>query len=283
MNLALHQQVESFIERVSSFLSEKEGRNNLLFGILATIQTDRSRYEEVFLADVAVDDNIQLVVIQTPPFNVVLSDGSEDAARFAAQSLQEMGRPTGGVTGLSEVAGAFADEWCELAGTEVSVRKGLLIYELTEVIEPRPAPGKMRKADLSDLELTLEWMTDFAEEAELGTMSDPEQIRKTVLGFLDNPSRGLYFWLDPDPVSMGGFGGATPNGVRINAVYTPPAYRGRGYASNLVARVSQTQLDAGRRFCFLFTDASNPTSNHIYQQIGYRQIAEASELHFSSG
>ena len=56
--------------------------------------------------------------------------------------------------------------------------------------------------------------------------------------------------------------------------------RGRGYASTLVAAVSQDALDAGRRFCFLFTDAANPTANHIYQAIGYEPVRDVDAYHF---
>ena len=38
--------------------------------------------------------------------------------------------------------------------------------------------------------------------------------------------------------------------------------------------MSQGALDDGKRFCFLFTDAANPTSNHIYQEIGYEHVRD---------
>ncbi len=57
-------------------------------------------------------------------------------------------------------------------------------------------------------------------------------------------------------------------------MYTPPEARRRGYASALVASVSQAALDAGRRFCFLFTDQANPTANHIYQAIGFEPVRD---------
>ena len=66
-------------------------------------------------------------------------------------------------------------------------------------------------------------------------------------------------------------------------MYTPPPARGRGYASALVAEASQLQLDAGRRFCFLFTDLANPTSNHIYQAIGYEPVRDVDEYRFGAG
>ena len=79
---------------------------------------------------------------------------------------------------------------------------------------------------------------------------------------------------------MCGYGSPTPNGMRIGPVYTPPELRGRGYASALTAEVSQRVLDAGKRFCFLYTDRSNPTSNAIYERIGYRTVAEAAAIAF---
>ena len=82
------------------------------------------------------------------------------------------------------------------------------------------------------------------------------------------------------PKSVTGVGGETPSGIRIGPVYTPPPDRGQGYASALVAAVSQAQLDAGRRFCFLYTDLANPTSNRIYQAIGYRPVTGALRIDF---
>jgi len=82
--------------------------------------------------------------------------------------------------------------------------------------------------------------------------------------------RQVMLWEDGHTVSLACSGARTPNGSRIGPVYTPPEERGHGYASACVAALSQLQLDQGRRFCFLFTDLANPTSNHIYPMIGYQ-------------
>jgi predicted GNAT family acetyltransferase len=73
---------------------------------------------------------------------------------------------------------------------------------------------------------------------------------------------------------------APPVGARIGPVYTPPELRGNGYATALVAAASQEQLDAGEPACFLGTDLANPTSNAIYQRIGYEWVCEAIDLRF---
>jgi predicted GNAT family acetyltransferase len=72
--------------------------------------------------------------------------------------------------------------------------------------------------------------------------------------------------------------GRTRAGTRIGYVYTPPEARRRGYASALVAEVSQTMLERGCDFCVLYTDMSNPTSNGIYQTIGYRLIEQVRDF-----
>jgi hypothetical protein len=68
--------------------------------------------------------------------------------------------------------------------------------------------------------------------------------------------------------------------IRIGPVYTPPGLRRRGYASACVAAVSQAQLDAGRRFCFLFADIANRTSVHVYETIGYAPVSDVAVYRF---
>jgi len=93
--------------------------------------------------------------------------------------------------------------------------------------------------------------------------------------------RTAWLWVDGGrPVSLTCVGGVTPHGIRIGPVYTPPDLRGKGYASSLVAGVSQMQLDAGRAYVFLFTDLANPTSNRIYQALGYEPVNDVDEYDF---
>src|SRR5262249_39695999 len=99
----------------------------------------------------------------------------------------------------------------------------------------------------------------------------------------DSNLGGLRLWWDGSkPVSFAGYGGLTPHGIRIGPVYTPPELRGRGYASACVAALSQEMLDRGRTFCSLFTDLSNPTSNHIYQAIGYEPVIDVDLYRFGN-
>jgi predicted GNAT family acetyltransferase len=97
---------------------------------------------------------------------------------------------------------------------------------------------------------------------------------------LANAQAGIALWVDGEPVSMAGFSGPTPHGIRIGPVYTPPERRRRGYASALVAALSAKLLAEGRDYCFLYTDLANPTSNKIYTDVGYEHVCESVELVF---
>ena len=46
--------------------------------------------------------------------------------------------------------------------------------------------------------------------------------------------------------------------------------------------MSQHILDQGRRFVTLFTDLKNPTSNKIYQAIGYAPVCDADLFEFEA-
>jgi uncharacterized protein len=115
----------------------------------------------------------------------------------------------------------------------------------------------------------------------LGEVSSPvRNVERTVDARLRAGTGGFLLWEDTEPVSLAGWGGRTPNGVRIGPVYTPPEHRRRGYGSAVTAAVSAERLAAGRRFCFLYTDLANPTSNRIYMNIGYEPVCDSVDYAF---
>lgn len=73
---------------------------------------------------------------------------------------------------------------------------------------------------------------------------------------------------------MAGMTPMTAGQIRVAPVYTPAHLRGRGYASAVTAEASQAALDAGATEVLLFTDLANPTSNALYQRIGYLPVTD---------
>ena len=153
--------------------------------------------------------------------------------------------------------------------------------------EPLPAaPGSARVATADDLDLLLRWWIAFGDEVLHEGGPGRADAEKNVRHKLVSPTGGFLLCEDAgEVVSLAGWGGPTPNGIRVGPVYTPPELRGRGYATALTAELSRRLLDGllfegGRRFCFLYTDLANPTSNAIYERIGYRRVAESAEIVF---
>ena len=64
-------------------------------------------------------------------------------------------------------------------------------------------------------------------------------------------------------------------------VFTPKEERKKGYARTMVAAGTKELLKK-YDFCVLYTDLMNPTANKIYQEIGYKRIADSVQLGFIS-
>ena len=150
------------------------------------------------------------------------------------------------------------------------------LHELTKVSFPAVLPpGALRKATEADLPLAREWVDAFVRDVGLA-VAVPDMAQRLV-------ARGLlFFWIDAGrECAMVSSSRETPSGCAINMVYTPPQFRRSGYATAAVATLSDALLQSGRRFCCLYTDIANPTSNSIYAKIGYRPIRDDVEIDFS--
>ena len=172
---------------------------------------------------------------------------------------------------VHDLAGAYG----LLVGQSHERVRGLRVFRTSMVVDPPPRGGTLRVATREDLALMTDWCRGFAQD--IG-----EEPGSAVQAKLIIAEARAHIWTDESahPRAMCAWSGPTPNGIRISLVYTPPEYRGRGYASNATAELTRRLLRGGRQFVFLFTDADNPTSNRIYQRIGYRQVADFEQVRF---
>jgi predicted GNAT family acetyltransferase len=79
---------------------------------------------------------------------------------------------------------------------------------------------------------------------------------------------------------MAGATRAVAGQARIGPVYTPPERRGQGFGGAVTAAVSQAAKDAGVAEVLLYTDLANPTSNALYQRLGYEPVSDSVQLLF---
>jgi predicted GNAT family acetyltransferase len=267
----------AFLEEAEPLLLRDEARHNLMLGIAGTLRDDPGVYAEHRLWLVRDGGEVVGAALRTPPFNLVVA---EPAAGGAVEALAEaIDDDPPGVTAARPEVETFAEAWATKTGCSLRTRMAQGVYALHRV-QPVPAPaGAMRTATQADRGLLVEWLKAFVDEA-IGHRAVGEDIAGLVDHRLSAEGTGFVLWEDDVPVSLAGFGGATPNGIRVGPVYTPPELRGRGYASALVAELSAHLLAEGRTFCFLYTDLTNPTSNRIYERIGYERVCDSAEMMF---
>ncbi len=280
MELEEHADAAAFLAAAAPVLDADEARHNLIYGICSTLIDAPEAYPEAHLWTIC-DDAILGAALMTPPFNIVVARPlEEEALRFAARALQERSVELPGATGAIPEVDVFADAWQELAGVGRRVRMRQGIYAAESVDVPVGVEGEPRAARADDRELVVEWLQAFQDEA-LEEDAPHVDLEAAFDRRLKSSTAGFVLWEgDSEPVSLCGYGGRTPHGVRIGPVYTPPDRRRHGYASALTAYVTKQLLDGGGDYCFLYTDLTNPTSNRIYTNIGYELVCDSADYVF---
>ena len=221
---------------------------------------------------------VSAACLQTPPYPLLLSSAPAASPDQLADALAAAGRALPGVNGHGPAVSRFASRWRQHTNATISVHMRTRLYRLDGLVPPQPPPGgSARKAAAADRDLLVAWLGAFGREVGSLTESDPERVVD------DLTSRGtLMLWLDGgQPVSVAGVTQPVAGMVRVGPVYTPPALRGRGYGGAVTAAVSQAALDAGAAEVLLFTDLDNPTSNGIYQRLGYCQVEDRVVVSFA--
>ena len=272
----------NFLEQAGALLLGDEPRHNLAFGIASFTLDHPDVYAELrgWVAREAGD--VVGAALRTSPYNLVLArPGTPNALEALAAAISD---ELPGVVGAVPEVDGFASAWSALHGVTAATRFDQRIYAMEKPVPPRGVDGVMRHAGVEDRALVLEWMTAFTHEALRGG-DDPGRIERSVDARLGTEGAGgICLWAtEGHPVSLAGFGGPTPNGLRIGPVDTPPQPRGHGYGCAVTAAASQVGLDRGKRFCFLYTDLANPTSNAIYLRLGYRPVCDSREVAFTPG
>jgi len=274
--------IASFRQKAEPYLMRDEARHNLLLGIIDSVARDPHTYSESrpCLAAVQRGDDVCAVAVMTPPYNLVVSDADDEAVGALIDALVARGIHIPGTVAPVPVAAAVAHWWQLRTGEAMQRQLRQGVYRLTRVLSVPPVAGKPRRATDADRDLIIGWTAAFG--AELGDEGTRQRTSTAVERRLSDHHSGYLIWdADGIAVSLAGFGGATPTGIRIGPVYTPVEHRGHGYATAVVASLSQALLESGRRFCFLYTDLANPTSNRIYQRIGYQQVCESEQWHIA--
>src|SRR5688572_4409477 len=266
-----HNDVFSFADRAVPWLLQAEAEHNLILGIIEQLkQMGTVGAGEPYLVTVEEDGHVVGCAFRTPPYKLGLTRMPNGAIAELVNEVASVYDDLPAVMGPAAQVRAFAEAWAMSKGKTSRLGMRQRIYELRSVVPPtQTASGQLRLAGKRDLELLVSWLNEFANETRVGAVN----VRAFAENHINNKS--VFLWEDGgEPRTSSLFSGLTPHGVRVGFVYTPPEFRRRGYASSCVAAVSQRALDSGYQFCCLYTDLSNPTSNDIYQRIGYTPVCD---------
>jgi uncharacterized protein len=283
MQITTYSSAAAFLAKVQAFLERREAINNLALGIsMRAAEAPAPPAQPIYFATVEDRTGIILTAVMTLPHALVLSSERADvgpALDLLGRDLRAGGWRVPGVLGAPPLAGAFAQNWSAATGEPYHVLMDQGIYMLMQVRHPAYPPGEFVLATEQYVELIAGWMMAF--DAEALTPGAWDEALATAHRKVRD--QDIYLWVaHGQPVAMAGRARPTAHGICVNAVYTPPELRRKGYASACVAALSQCLLDQGWHFCILYTDLSNPTSNSIYQKIGYHPIGDSIMYQFGA-
>jgi GNAT superfamily N-acetyltransferase len=264
----VYRDAAEYLADVEPWLLGKEDHYNPTVSVAQLLTTGEHPFRDpIYLASVKDGDAIVGCALAATPDGLELTEMPAGVASLLVASMSGV-RPDLPVVGGPQVAALeFARAWTQRHGGAWQIRYNWMLFRLDTVLPPRAAPGRLRAAEESDWPLLSLWAPAYTRET---------NAYVDVTGFFQRRlrRRELYVWDHDGPKSVVSVSGNTPRGVRLSAVYTPEAARGRGYASNAVAAVSGQALAAGADFCVLFADRDPSQPSRIYRAIGYRPIRD---------
>lgn len=276
MHVTRYETAEAFLQVAQPLLMMAEAENNLLLGVAQGIARNPSAANDPYLATVASDAGVLACAVYIAPFKLVITRANREPIVALARDVFDKVPQLDGVSGPSRSVEDFALAWSKLSRVEPTLGMRMRIHETRKVVDsdlPSP-PGQFRPAAETDVTLLATWTDVFVSEARIPERVDSTRIVKDAI------SRGrLHVWEHSNPVSMAAWTGKTPNGVRINFVYTPRERRGKGYGTACVKALTKQQLEQGNAFCWLYTDVSSAASPNIFKRIGYWPVSDVSEYY----
>lgn len=290
--------VDEFLSAAGEFLRAEPARNTVILSVTENLRVraaarpaphpagpDQPGHEEPLLGwwrpgpANAGGTAVCGAFLHTPGFPVFLTQMASDAVTELAGVLAASRRRISGVNAEAQAAEAFAHAWRQRTGDVGHVHRLMRLHRLGTLVRPNPAPeGAPRVTGERDRDLLIEWFAAFSREVGDEAHDHAAAVDERL------SYGGLTIWEAGEaPVSMAGVTRIVSGIARVAPVYTPPALRGRGYAGAVTVTVSRAALDAGATEVVLYTDLANPTSNALYERLGYRPVEDRTVLSFAPG
>jgi len=212
-------------------------------------------------------NDVDGAALRTPPHPLLVAGFAAGAAEDLIRLL-DADRPAGASAPEPEAA-ELAAAWPAVTGGRTAVRTRMRLFRLAGLRPPDPLPpGSARVAEQADLDVLVDWTAAFSAETGTGAEGARSVTDKLSYG-------GLMIWESRgEPVAMASLTRHVAGVCRVGSVYTPPRHRKSGYGGAITTAVSQRALGQGAAEVVLYTDLANPTSNALYQRLGYQPVGD---------
>jgi predicted GNAT family acetyltransferase len=279
VELKVHQNARDFLDSVGKTLYASESENSLILGISERLVKFHGAYENPFFVSIATDSGgLVLAGVMTPPHNMILAGGDDfyQGLPVLFSYLEEHNIDLPGLIGPKGIVDRFVNLWLSKYQINLKSTMRQRVYELKAVTLPKMPPGSFREAKAEHIPVITTWLQKFEAES----LGENHPINPERAGRLVNAGYMFVWEKDGEIVSMAMKTRPIKHSTSIGCVYTPKTHRRNGYATALVASLSQHLLSQGFDFVTLFTDLDNPTSNSIYMKIGYQPVCDFLQVSF---
>jgi len=263
------------LKQTIAFLEKDELINSNFLSVLLTPRESTPQ-----LSFLQLNDQIVFAGIQTAKEKgLIISTGTEEAAKIFALNFSNNHPNLTRAVGPNEAISIFSRIYSDCSSKKHTILTNVRFFVL-EKINPliNRSHGKTRIATTSDFDLVKNWHREFDDDAHRAGKRTEEELNSLVTNGI---KKEMIFIFDDGskPISLAANMRGTKDLGFIAPVYTPKEYRGKGYASAIVTDLSQMILNKFKKPA-LFTDLSNPTSNSIYQKIGFKAVSDFKEIKF---
>lgn len=280
----LTEDVDEFLARAGDFLRSRPGPHVMQ---LTWAERVRKRGAASFGTEAPVfgvlerAGEVSATFFRLPPRALGLSPLTPEQADSLAARLAALGHSPSRVSADHSTATAFAEAWQRHTGATAKLHATRVrLYGLGTLTPPDPLPaGRGRVLGEQDLDEAIFWCGEFSK-----AVGEDITINADTWAETRYADKRYTLWETPDgtPVSIAGMNPLIGGQIQVDIVYTPAHLRGHGYAAAVSAEVSRAALAAGAKDVVLFADVSNPTSNALYQRLGYRAITDWAAYDFSA-
>lgn len=266
MKVSVYNDSASFLADCRPLLEKDEAFNNGMLSIMSLIDAGSDIFERpAWLATIEDDNEIIGCAVHARPDGLHVSEIPEAAVPVLFDAIdKDVGMPHR-IMASQANSESLSRMWREKAGANVTLSTRWHVYRLDELVPPkRRTDGVLRKGRAKERELVAEWGRHYGDEKPAPVDVSDFMVRKLNDG-------DLFVWDDDGAKTILTLSGKMGKCVRISAVYTPPEFRGRGYASTATADLSQLQFDSGFGALTLTAMIDDP-AERIYIRLGYEEI-----------